>query len=1238
MVRGTAVTNKDGLNKLGVLVNKPKSKSKGGIMTVSRMRNAPGRRGGGIHFLPRRKVKVIEIRGAKGKSVELVKQKSDVKNGEPAAEDVRFDQVKNEAKNKMEGSEVVMENMEVEANGDESAGRVGETRARGPPQDEELLEVPVVDPEFATEVDPGRERLLRLQVEELLKEVKLTEKRRAGIDEFVQVLRGLLADLPTLPPVQLDDTSWLPAGLCVPWPPGPALPSGVRMSLGPPAEVKIVGSYATSEVIRPDICIDLMLTMPKGSLQERDDLNQRYLRKRAVYLAFLAAHLKEERRLGNLKYTWLSGNCLKPALLVSSTGKNIRNISFRLLPRAGLERFKPSRFHPIRNNVRPSWLSVAAQDTDIATATSSTEPLPPTPCYNAAVLNDLFLEKHTRLILETFSSAPACRDGLILTRIWLHQRQLHQGRGAFSGFLAAMLAAYLVSTGQLSFGFDSWQVFRRLLSHLATSDWTKQGITFVKNLTLGMPILQDFHTVYDVVFVDPTGYVNLCADMTAATYQRVSREAQHALSVIKDSLVNPLQTLLLSSCPFVLSFDHIFSVKAGHMPAASERLAPNKARLDYGGDFVAASLSPLCKLLSRGLGSRVHILDHMLIPPPQWELNDLPPSPDHMGIVTFGLTFDTACAFSVLERGPEADMPEVKPFRELWGPRAELRRFPDGGVCEAVLWSPGVTVAQRRLVPKLIVEHLLCLHGGIPASAITYMGGFLDPILQSRIKGIEEGTGEEQLTSIIQSFDELCRQLRGLEGLPLVVTATVGTHPALRHTEVFPPHPTWLNPKSCCTSGTCDSLAPDPNKPCPAYVPAITAQLRLEGSGRWPTCLSAIARIRAAFHIRLATLLRQSHALVCQVSQSHVDVYKAGLVFRLSVVASRELTVQRGDGGDAERAAELVKDTCYTPLHGSHICGLQGEFPAFSSGCRLARRWLAAHLLSDHVPVEAIELVAARVCLHSIGHQPPGSPEAVFLQILFLLANFDWQSAPLLINLGRPFKQNEVHSIESSFLESRESLPAMFIGTPFIPRSSWTTKHPTPQILRRLVLLARESLRIIQAAMIQPLPDTDIWQAFRPPLSLYDALIYLLPWHLPRHAEALDKPAVLLPRGVQPAPSGLSLPQLPPVQYDPVEQFLKELRAAYDDFALFFHDRHGGDVIGVLWKPQAFLGYPFKPTHAAARNPVDSTATSTSGISTSACISANMATILADVELLGHGLVRCVESPKNGSCIGDGEQ
>ena len=36
------------------------------------------------------------------------------------------------------------------------------------------------------------------------------------------------------------------------------------------------------------------------------------------------------------------------------------------------------------------------------------------------------------------------------------------------------------------------------------------------------PSTADFHAAFDVVFVDPSGYLNLCAGMTVAQYKRVS--------------------------------------------------------------------------------------------------------------------------------------------------------------------------------------------------------------------------------------------------------------------------------------------------------------------------------------------------------------------------------------------------------------------------------------------------------------------------------------------------------------------------------------------------------------------------------------------------------------------------------------------------------------------------------------------------------------------------------------------
>lgn len=55
-------------------------------------------------------------------------------------------------------------------------------------------------------------------------------------------------------------------------------------------------------------------------LHPKDALNQRYPRKRAIYLAGLAQHLAASPAIGAMRYSCLHGNRLRPILLLSPPG------------------------------------------------------------------------------------------------------------------------------------------------------------------------------------------------------------------------------------------------------------------------------------------------------------------------------------------------------------------------------------------------------------------------------------------------------------------------------------------------------------------------------------------------------------------------------------------------------------------------------------------------------------------------------------------------------------------------------------------------------------------------------------------------------------------------------------------------------------------------------------------------------------------------------------------------------
>lgn len=119
-----------------------------------------------------------------------------------------------------------------------------------------------------------------------------------------------------------------------------------------------------------------------------------------------------------------------------------------------------------------------------------------------------------------------------------------------------------------------------------------------------------------------------------------------------------------------------------------------------------------------------------------------------------------------------------------------------------------------------------------------------------------------------------------------------------------------------------------------------------------------------------------------------------------------------------------------------------------------------------------------------------------------------------------------------------------------------------PQILQQLVVLAAEALPILEKQLMDPWGPGDIRTVFRQPLDMYDVLICLSPSHIPQHRQAVDSPAASSSWGLMREPGPLSL--MPVLGYDPPQLYLKQLREAYGDLALFFYDQHGGEVIGAL--------------------------------------------------------------------------
>uniref|UniRef100_A0A8C1XMK4 Nucleolar protein 6 n=1 Tax=Cyprinus carpio TaxID=7962 RepID=A0A8C1XMK4_CYPCA len=753
-------------------------------------------------------------------------------------------------------------------------------------------------------------------------------------------------------------------------------------------------------------------------------------------------------------------------------------------------------------------------------------------------------------------------------------------------------------TGKLQLGyftllFRASKPFLLLSEKLSatSTDLTENGITLAKNPD-SKPSLPEFHAAFSVVFVDPSGHLNLLADMTVFTYKRIQHEASLSLTFWDDPTVDGFQALLMTPKSMLRTYDNVFKlVNLVKLQTSCKKLLLLNELMDHSGNYVLTALPFVLSLLQRGLGERIHLLVHSLPQDPEWPVDSAPPKHKDQPPLSIGLLLNLEHALSVLERGPPADNPKAAEFRQLWGSLSQLRRFQDGAITEAVLWS-GNSISHRRFIVLKIINHLLELHADIPKSCIIVAGGQLDDVIACGIQN--HTTGEEESLEVVQSYDDLSRKLWQLKDLPLSITSVQGAHQALRYTQVFPPVPVRLDYSFFEKKKNRLGLVPKENNPCPCYIAPI------KGNG-----------IQTLFNL--------------STHQNGIVSHDDGLVFRIQVAYHREPQILREsltpEGmliyRDNAEAQALELETLHKPFLTSTLHGLQQQYGCFGVVCRLAKRWLASQFLLEDIREEATDLLVASLFLHPAPFTPPSSPQVGFLRFLHLLSTFDWKNNPLIVNLNGKLTAVEQTDIKNDFVASRESLPTMFIVTPNDKKVSvWTKEAPSVQMLQRAVMLAAESLRVLETRLDSG-EKQDMRVAFRPPLEAYDVLIHLDSKQVPLLAKAVDPPVNTFQRGThggQPYASGGALPV---IDYDPVRLYLSELRDAFGDLALFFYDPYGGTVIAVLWKPNAFEPKPFKTSLMNARRVKvnDDVATTVP----------NVEAILQDFRIIGEGLVKRLE-------------
>lgn len=293
--------------------------------------------------------------------------------------------------------------------------------------------------------------LFRLQVEEVLQEVKVKEKTLKRFQEWFTSFKTHLLSIPE-GEIEYDlSEKAFAKQLTVKLPLSNTLDKiKVMFKFHKFSDVQIVGSYSLGCSINSKVIVDLQITVPAEVYTKNDSINYKYHKKRAAYLANIASHLSSCEVIENLQYSFKNASETRPILVIKPNGKLANHIAVHLDVVCDVEAFKFHRFSPNRNNVRECWiLSMENQENnDIGS---------PTPYYNSSILSDLTNSINQEFLKQTLMDYENLKQAVILLKIWIQQRNLQ-----VSGYIISMIVAYLVQTKRINNIMSSYQIVRNV--------------------------------------------------------------------------------------------------------------------------------------------------------------------------------------------------------------------------------------------------------------------------------------------------------------------------------------------------------------------------------------------------------------------------------------------------------------------------------------------------------------------------------------------------------------------------------------------------------------------------------------------------------------------------------------------------------------------------------------------------------------------------------------------------------
>ncbi|CCK68562.1 rRNA-processing protein UTP22 KNAG_0B01150 [Huiozyma naganishii CBS 8797] len=897
-----------------------------------------------------------------------------------------------------------------------------------------------------------KSNIFKLQIDELLEQVKLNNKHILKVEKFLHKLYDMIQLIPEWEEQSLTDVQSYFKGKITTVPfvdPKPTVGNTKYNFNYLKPDISLVGSFALKTgIYQPQgSSVDILLTMPKSLFEKKDFLNFRCLHKRSVYLAYLTHHLSvlfEKEKWNDflsLEFKYFNNDNLLPILTINcakpTTGEakldqeyNFYKTKFSINLIIGFPEkvFEPKKLLPNKNCIR-----VAQENTETH--------LPATPLYNFSILFSSTYESYLKYLYKAKKETEAFRDASILGRLWLQQRGFssktaHSGSlGGFGNFEFTTLMAALLNGGGVNgnkillHGFSSYQLFKGVIKYLATMDLCTDGhLQFHSDINYSDSISKYVDEGFKTPTIfDKTTKVNILTKMTVSSYGVLKMFAKETLkmlnNVVQDQFANIFLTNISKSDNIKYDLCYDVEMKTGEASNLESLLNAKFTPIERVKYITVENflVHRANSVINYALGDRISAVEVELV----GQKNDfsIKKRKVYSNAGGHGLNFEhmrikimvnPAESEKLVTKGPahsEEVTPEATFFKNFWGPKASLRRFKDGSITHCCVWSssasePIISFVLDFILKRHITERLE-VHGNI-----TKQFQNLLPLPNLPANSKTSILNLNSFYDVKKSFDKLYKIVFKMN-LPLSIKSILPIGSAFRYTSICQLVPyAYSNPD---------------------FLQDVI--LEFETSQKWPDEITSLEKAKTAFLLKIHEILENEHnsqyksfftrdeSIPFNLDVTTLNVLtQEGYGFRFRILTERdEILYLRAISNARNEIKPLLENTFLkftaksqgSVRHTRTIENISHAFPLYTGVVRLFKKWLDSHLLLGHLNDELVELIAMKPFVDPAPFSIPGSLENGFLKILKFISQWNWREDPLILDLVKP-EEDFLSSFEKS--------------------------------------------------------------------------------------------------------------------------------------------------------------------------------------------------------------------------------